>query len=89
MDEHIVLIGAGSAVFTGGLIADLIRLGEPAEVALVDPNPAALTVAQRLAQKMATAAGAPLRLRAALDRCEVLPGATAVICTVGVGGRRA
>ena len=89
MDERIVLIGAGSAVFTAGLIADLIRLGEPADVALVDPNPAALTVAQRLAQKMTDTARAPLRLRAVLDRREVLSGATAVICTVGVGGRRA
>ena len=50
MDERIVLIGAGSAVFTAGLIADLIRLGEPADVALVDPNPGALHVALRLAQ---------------------------------------
>ena len=89
MDERIVLIGAGSAVFTAGLIADLIRLGEPADVALVDPNPGALHVALRLAQKMIAASGAPLTLRAALDRRDVLPGATAVICTVGVGGRRA
>jgi alpha-galactosidase len=89
MDERIVLIGAGSAVFTAGLIADLIRLGEPVDAALVDPNPAALNIALRLAQKMASAAHAPLHLRAALDRRDVLPGATAVICTVGVGGRRA
>lgn len=89
MDERIVLIGAGSAVFTAGLIADLIRLGEPVDVALVDPNPDALNVALSLAQKMTSAAHAPLRLHAAQDRCEVLPGATAVICTVGVGGRRA
>jgi alpha-galactosidase len=89
MNERIVLIGAGSAVFTAGLIADLIRLGEPVDVALVDPNPAALNVALRLAQKMVGASAAPLTLRAALDRRDVLPGATAVICTVGVGGRRA
>ena len=89
MDERIVLIGAGSAVFTAGLIADLIRLGEPADVALVDPSPGALHVALRLGQKRIAAPGAPLTLRAALDRRDVLPGATAVICTVGVGGRRA
>ena len=35
------------------------------------------------------AAGAPVRLSAATDRREVLPGATVVICTIGVGGRRA
>lgn len=89
MDERIVLIGAGSAVFTAGLIADLIRLGEPTEVTLVDPNPDALNVALRLAQKMVAAANTPLRLRATPDRRNALPGATAVICTVGVGGRRA
>jgi len=89
MDERIVLIGAGSAVFTAGLIADLIRLGKPADVALVDPNPGALHVALRLAQKMIAASAAPLTLHAAPDRRTVLPGATAVICTVGVGGRRA
>jgi len=89
MNERIVLIGAGSAVFTAGLIADLLRLGEPVDVALVDPNPAALNVALRLAQKMVVIAAAPITLRAALDRREVLLGATAVICTVGVGGRRA
>ena len=89
MNERIVLVGAGSAVFTAGLIADLIRLGESAEVILVDPNPDALRVALRLAQKMTDAAGAPLRLCATPDRRAALPGATAVICTVGVGGRRA
>ena len=89
MDERIILIGAGSAVFTAGLLADLIRLGEPADVALVDPNPGALNVALNLAQKMIDASAAPLTLRGALDRRDVLPGATAVICTVGVGGRRA
>jgi alpha-galactosidase len=89
MDERIVLIGAGSAVFTAGLIADLIRLGEPVDVVLVDPNPDALNVALRLAEKMTFAANAPLHLHATLDRRKALPGATAVICTVGVGGRRA
>lgn len=68
---------------------DLIRLGESAEVILVDPNPDALRVALRLAQKMTDAAGAPLHLCATPDRRAALPGATAVICTVGVGGRRA
>ena len=33
MNERIVLIGAGSAVFTRGLVADLIRLGIKADLA--------------------------------------------------------
>jgi alpha-galactosidase len=89
MKEKIVLIGAGSAVFTQGLVADLIRLDWTADVALVDIDPGALDVAYRLAQKMVAATGAAITLRATTDRRAALPGATAVICTVGVGGRRA
>lgn len=89
MKERIVLIGAGSAVFTRGLVADLIRTGLEAELALVDVDPMALNVAERLAAKMIAATGAPLTLAASTDRREVLPGASVVICTIGVGGRRA
>jgi alpha-galactosidase len=89
MSERIVLIGAGSAVFTRGLVADLIRLGIEADLALVDIDPHALRVAESLTRKMVTATNAPLTVRASLDRREVLRGATAVICTIGVGGRRA
>ena len=89
MKERLVLIGAGSAVFTRGLVADLMRLGVEADLALVDIDPRALRVAEKLAGKMIAAKQAPITLRASTDRREVLPGATAVICTVGVGGRRA
>jgi len=89
MKEKIVLIGAGSAMFTCGLVGDLIRTGWEAELAMVDIDPEALEVAQRMGRKMIQARGAPVSLSAATDRREVLPGATAVICTVGVGGRRA
>jgi alpha-galactosidase len=51
MRERIVLIGAGSAVFTRGLVADLIRSGAEAELVLVDIDPEALEVAERLARK--------------------------------------
>ena len=87
--EHYVLIGAGSASFTRGLLADLVAAGRPCEVRLVDPNPQALQVAHHLARKMIAQTGAPIGLRASTDRREALPGATVVICTVGVGGRRA
>ena len=87
--ECYVLIGAGSAVFTRGLLADLIAHGQPAEVRLVDPNPSALETAFGLAKKMIAQTGAPLTIKASTDRKELLRGATVVICTVGVGGRRA
>jgi len=89
MSERIVLIGAGSAVFTRGLVADLIHLGVKADLALVDIDPHALRVAESLTRKMVSAKHAPITVRASLDRRDVLKDATAVICTVGVGGRRA
>lgn len=89
MKEKIVLIGAGSAEFTRGLVADVIRSGVETDLALVDSDPAALETAERLVAKMIAARHAPVALTAATDRRAVLGGATAVICTVGVGGRRA
>lgn len=89
MKEKYVLIGAGSAMFTRGMVADMIRRGEEAELALVDIDSHGLVVAKGLAQKMIAAKKAPLKLTASTERRDVLPGATAVICTIGVGGRRA
>jgi len=89
MREKLVLIGAGSASFTRGLVSDIVRLGEGVDLALVDTSADALAVAEGLAKKMIEAKGASGRLQASTDRRDVLPGATAVICTVGVGGRRA
>lgn len=89
MRERIILIGAGSAMFTRGLLADLLHTGVEADVALVDIDPQALDVNERMARKMLALSDVPVTVRAAVDRREVLRDATAVICTVGVGGRRA
>ncbi|HPD16855.1 MAG TPA: hypothetical protein PLE19_18060 [Planctomycetota bacterium] len=89
MAARYVLIGAGSVSFTRGLVADIIRTGKEIELGLVDIRPEALDVAEKLVARMAAAKGAPIRITASLDRRELLPGAHAVICTVGVGGRRA
>jgi alpha-galactosidase len=89
MREKIVLIGAGSAMFTRGLLADMIRQKWEGSIALVDTSPEALAVAEGLARKMIEASGSGLTLCATTDRREALPGATAIICTIGVGGRRA
>ena len=87
--EKVVLIGAGSAMFTRGLMADLIRHNEELDLALVDIDPDALAVAEGVSRKMIAARKAPLKLSAHTDRRVALRGATEVICTVGVGGRRA
>ncbi len=89
MHENVVLIGAGSTVFTRGLVVDMIQHGWSGELALVDIDPVALRVAEGLARKLLAASDSPMTLRASMDRRDVLPGATAVISTIGVGGRRA
>ncbi len=89
MKEKIVLIGAGSAMFTRGLVGDLIRSGMEADLALVDIDPHALEIAKRMTAKMIAARQAPIGLSAAVERRDVLKGATVVICTIGVGKRRA
>ena len=89
MVERFVLIGAGSAMFTRGMVADLIQRGQECDLALVDIDPQALKVAEGLSRKMIEARKSPIRLTAHVDRRDALPGATAVICTIGVGGRRA
>jgi len=52
MQERVVLIGAGSAMFTRGLVADLIDRGWQADLALVDVDPQALAVAEAVTRKM-------------------------------------
>jgi alpha-galactosidase len=87
--EKIVLIGAGSAMFTIGVVSDILQAGWAVDLALVDIDPLALETAQKLTQKMIEARRAPIRLMAFTERRKALPGATVVITTIGVGGRRA
>jgi alpha-galactosidase len=89
MEGKLVIIGAGSAMFTRGLLADLVERGNPLHLALVDTDADALQIAESLARKMIAMGDAPIELEADTERRAVLPGATAIICTVGVGGRRA
>jgi alpha-galactosidase len=76
-------------MFTRGLVADLLRSGAEVDLALVDVDPVALDIVTKLASKMIAARRARITLSASVDRREALPGATVVICTIGVGGRRA
>lgn len=91
--RSLVLIGAGSAVFTRGLLADLISAEDLGswDIRLVDVDEAALTVAVRLAELMVRARGAEDRINVtgSTDRRTVLPGADFVVTCVGVGGRDA
>lgn len=89
----LVLIGAGSAVFTRGLLADLIGAADLGswEIRLVDVDAENLDIAADLAEAMIEArdAGRKIRVRRSTDRRAVLPGADFIVTCVGVGGRPA
>ncbi|SLN74373.1 family 4 glycosyl hydrolase [Roseisalinus antarcticus] len=85
----LVLIGAGSTVFTQRLVADIILAGEADkwELALVDIAPLTLDAVMKLVGKMLEAKGADIPVTATTDRRDVLPGADFVTTTIAVGGR--
>ncbi len=87
----IVIIGAGSTVFTPGLIADLTGsiLFADATVALVDINARSAETMARYAERVARERGVGLRVEYATDRREVLAGADFVTVTIAVGGVKA
>lgn len=87
--RKLVLIGAGSTVFTQRLVADIILAGEEREweLALVDIDPVTLAAVERLVAKMLEAKQAAIPVTATTDRRTVLPGAHYVVTTIAVGGR--
>lgn len=89
--RKVVLIGAGSAMFTQGLVADFIMAKEFGiwELALVDINEKALTSITTLTKKMVKDKNANIVVTSSSNRRDVLPGADIVITTIAVGGRRA
>ena len=86
----LVLIGAGSTVFTQRLVADLILSGEHKrwQLALVDIDPVTLKAVDALVRKMLAYKGVDFPIVSSTDRREVLPGADFVVTTIAVGGRR-
>ena len=93
MQRKMVLIGCGSAMFTRGLVADLIRnpAGRSWHLALCDVDGETLEAVQKLVRKM-VAAGAPaagIEVSASDRREDLLPGADYVVSTIGVGKRAA
>lgn len=90
MSRHkLVLIGAGSTVFTQRLVADIILAGEADkwELALVDIDPVTLEAVDKLVGKMLVAKGANIPVTSTTDRRQVLQGAHFVVTTIAVGGR--
>lgn len=90
-EKRIVLIGAGSMVFSAGLMRDLVLSPHLAgsTIALVDINETKLDLMARLASRMIHQEDADLHLESTTDRREVLTGADYVITTISVGGQPA
>jgi alpha-galactosidase len=89
--QKIVLVGAGSAMFTQGIIIDWLKSKPQGEweIGLVDINPVILEATEKLVRRYMLTTDRPAKITASVDRKDILPGATAVVCTIGVGGRRA
>jgi alpha-galactosidase/6-phospho-beta-glucosidase family protein len=84
----VVLIGAGSTVFTPGLLADLVAspVFDQAAIHLVDINADAASTMAALGRRIAKERGSGLTVEAHVDRREALPGAALVATTIAVGG---
>jgi alpha-galactosidase len=85
--KSIVLIGAGSTVFTPGLLTDLASAPafEGWTVHLVDLNGDAADTMARLGRRIATERGTHLTFEPHTDRRDALPGARFVTTTIAVG----
>jgi alpha-galactosidase len=89
MRKTIAILGVGSTYFTRGIVESLITKGGEWDVRLVDIDPKALEIATLLSKRLVERYDAPVTISGSVDRCDVLPGADAVVSTIGVGGRRA
>jgi len=82
-----VLVGAGSTVFTPGLLRDLASCPafEDVTVRLVDVNAEAAETMAALGRRIATHLGSGMSVEASADRREALVGARFVTTTIAVG----
>src|SRR5436190_17242226 len=87
----IVIVGAGSVVFTKNLLGDFLAYPELKDItiALHDIDADRLRTAEAMARWTANKLGASPRIEASLDRRELLRGADFVVTTVQVGGYEA
>ncbi len=88
MSTKIIVIGAGSAVFSGNLVRDLaLTKGlHGSQVVLIDLDADRLQMIGRLAERISDELDANLRIVTATDRTKALDGADFVVNTAQVGG---
>jgi len=82
----IAVIGAGSASFGPGIIADLLKAEglKGSTLALVDIDPQGLELVARLARRMNDEWGAGCQIEAATERKQALPGCEFAVVSVAV-----
>jgi alpha-galactosidase len=88
MVPKIVLIGAGSALFGKGCIADVLLRPALAEgtLTLMDISQENVDVITALAKKMAAQLQAPVRVESTTERRRALDGADYVVCVIEAPG---
>lgn len=86
--KKIVIIGAGSSMFTKKLIGDLLSFSDIMfdEFALVDINAEKLAVMEQVVKKLCDQFGKKVKVSSTINRREVMADASYVINTIGVGG---
>jgi len=86
--KKVVIIGAGSSMFTKKLLGDLLSFDDMQldEFALVDINIEKLAVIEKVAHKLCKQFGKEVKVTTTNKRRDVLKGAGFVINTIGVGG---
>lgn len=91
MSFKLAIIGAGSVGFTRGLIADIFKVPEFAdiEIALTDINAHNLDLIRQIIERMIEVNGLPAKATATTDRRRALEGARYVMSCVRVGGLEA
>ncbi|MBN2289841.1 MAG: hypothetical protein JXQ83_10955 [Candidatus Glassbacteria bacterium] len=91
MDKRIVLVGAGSAIFTRGLLGSLVLDPgfEEATLVLMDVAPGVLSLVEGYARKLVRDNGYGLKIEASADLAAALDGADFVVCTVAADDREA
>jgi alpha-galactosidase len=89
--SKIVIIGAGSVVFSKKLIADIILTRElgGSTIALCDIDSENLEIISRLTRRLVIESEADIFIESSTEREAVLPGADYVIQTISIGGRAA
>ena len=87
MKKKLLIIGAGSSMFTQGLVIDLLNRkpgGHEWSIALCDTDGEVLSDITCLVKKMIQAKGDNTEVVSSTDRCDLLPGADYILSLIHI-----